>query len=301
MSLKHLTSAEMVSLSSPWTQPDHADRAALGRIATVAALLPALDQACAELIASLDGNDDLGALLDTINAAIRSADNRHNAYVRAIDAILSAHIHVLSLDPAKADTAQALRALHGRLFPVGLRIIQARFFEKAGQGALSATRLTAKDHELLGTIPVAGGSLADWVRDFLAITGELRELLNQRAARSTARPRRSAAGVVRARNRWIRVVKAMIELIEIAGTSDPTILDILTRIRVLQERAASRRRRSTEQDPADTTKDHDAGQDGDHDARQDGGQDQDPSRVTSPPEFRNTPAELPGSPPSWKM
>jgi hypothetical protein len=240
MAYRNLTIAEMVSTTTPWVTPGHPERDVLRRLSLTAPLLPEVDAAHGDVVYTHTATVELSKLLAGLTAEATIVDGDHDGWARAIDSVFAGLIHANLTSTGDASLVANLRALRDKLFPLGMRIVTASYREEAGQGELTAARLTAEDRALLAGIRVAEGSLLDWVNTWIKKALRLGEIEDLRAIKSSKEPQPSPADAVRARHHWIRVVKAVMLMLELAGREDAEVQDIIDRVREI-ERQADRR------------------------------------------------------------
>ncbi len=233
MSLRKLTTAEMVSLTASWVESGHADRRALESVPALAGFLPEIERAQSAVLATQ--SDAVDARLVAIREAQKELDRRHDALARAIWHAVNAQIHHAEVSaPAEVAVWQNLR---DTLFPDRLRVVQYSYRQEAGHARLLASRLTAADRSRLERIPLGSDSLLGVIQRWVDVAAELGEFENQRTDR---RGNQTRASIARARGVWTQVVRTLRMMIETVGVEDPVILDMMARIDAAM-RVASRR------------------------------------------------------------
>lgn len=243
-----MSTAVMVSLTSSWVDPAHADRQALARIPALAGFLPHVEEAHRGLLETqVDGKAEW---LANLSSAQRTLDARHDGLARGIWLILDGCVHLART----AAQAERMRALQKLLFPDGLMVVRYSYREEAGYAALLASRLTAADEAALAAIPTPEGSLLELVREWMAAAGQIGALEDQRGGAPAP-----AGTSMRARGKWIRVIGTLRTLIDTIGTEDPAVLELVHRLDTVSQQAT---RRSAGGDAAPAG-DDDAGAPGD--------------------------------------
>jgi hypothetical protein len=163
------------------------------------------------------------------------ADARHDRYVGGIDRVLDG---VALLDPAHAAEYGRLRA---RLFPNGPRT-QGSYAEEAATPRQVGAALDDADRALMRAIPLPGGrTLEHAFDDWMQACRDLESLERRRLdLRLTVAPK--GTRLVEARNRWIRLVHALDELVAINGGSHR----LLGAVRTYEEKADRRASAATD-------------------------------------------------------
>lgn len=234
MALKRLYTGEMVSLSGPWTQPDHPDRALLTSIPATAALLPQLDQAHANLLSKQVRPEGLPRL-SVIGKAQKRIDERHDDVIRGLYNLLQA-LAFLTSDP---DVEMRLHHLLVVLLPEGLDAVIKTYRDEAGQAALLESRLSPDEVSLLKRIKTLEGSAWDSVREWMSLAAQLGALEDERSGIKEA-PGPAPADVVVARNAWIRTINAMRTVLDLISPDEPGVERILDRIFEAERKAEHR-------------------------------------------------------------
>ncbi|MEP7119650.1 MAG: hypothetical protein ABJE95_02025 [Byssovorax sp.] len=224
----------MVSLSAPWAQADHADRALFASIPVTAALLPQIDEAHRTLL-SVQPKKALTDRAAEIAEAQRILDVRHDNIIRGCVGFLGGLI-ALTRDPA---LAKRLAHLQEVLAPEGLTATQKTYREESGQAALLASRLTPADNALLQGLHTAEGTLWEVIQEWIAIGAKLGKLEDERAALAQV-PGPAPAEVVAARNQWIRTVNGVRTMLALVQARQPGVHDILNRLAEAERKADNR-------------------------------------------------------------
>ena len=233
MPYRDLRISEMVSLTSTWVDPEHADNAALRANPVTAALLPHLGDTHAELVAfQRDSETDR---LGEISRQQRDIDARADALWRAIRASLDTHLY-LATDP---DSLARLQRLDELLFSDGMAIINYSYREASGYGELLAARLDNDARAALTEIPTAHGSLLDVVSEWLTLAQQIGELEHERDRTPDRR-----VTVARLRSRWIRAVITLRQVIDTIELDNQVLADAMTRIDRAVRTAEIRRTRN---------------------------------------------------------
>lgn len=227
MALKNLSPAAMVSVSSAWVDPAR-DRPAIQSLPLVAPVLPALDQVHGDLLSKQHLRVSLESEIASIIGAEAGADGTHDRCKRGVHTYLSAMAE-LARDPLRV---AAYLDLRDRLMPLGLMETRRPYLEEVGDAEALPARLDASTRTFLESIVTPEGPLQSYVNEWIGAAGELGRLERRRAeieAQRAAGQSVSAAKAHAAKLTWIRVVRAMLNLIEIDPAATPEIKDrILT-------------------------------------------------------------------------
>jgi hypothetical protein len=125
-----------------------------------------------------------------------------------------------------------------------MSITQSTYLEEAGETDLVKQRLRHEDRKLLETVPTMEGTLSAVMDEWIKTGNELGTLERDRARKVDgieAGQTVSRADVVQARNRWIRVVRAILTGLELADeVDDKTRALILQPLRLAVAKAAQK-------------------------------------------------------------
>lgn len=213
-SYKDLSSATMVHITGAWVDVARA-RPHLEKMKRVAPLLEDVESGHEGLVQAHRKEDATGDAIAAIQAQQLGFDHTHDRKARGSFGILGAFVE-LADTPEQAATYQ--RALD-TLFSDGMRIVTATYAEEAGHTRLVRDRLTADIKATLKAIPSPDGNLLKTVLAWLD-AGDALGALEERRAKleaSVARTREASRGgnLLRARNRWVNVVRAVTDMIEL--------------------------------------------------------------------------------------
>jgi hypothetical protein len=234
MALKRLSTGEMISLTSPWTQKNHPDRKVLLGVDEIAPLLPKIDDAHQALLSTqVDATPP--PRLAALQEEQKRLDVRHDDILRGCFTLPQA-LAYLAKDP---NEAKALLALQKTLLPDGLKATQKSYRDEAGQAAMLEKRLTAEDVSLLKSLEIPGGTLWDAVNEWRQLGAQLGKLEDERV-KLEGGTGTMPADVLTARNRWIRAVNAVRTVLDLLDDGNEKLAAIVARIDEA-ERKADRR------------------------------------------------------------
>jgi hypothetical protein len=197
----------------------------LERLPVVSALLPAIEAAHQGLLRSrpappTGSGDELAAILEK-QARL---DALHDRKMRGAIALLDALADIAD----DAQDAERYRALRDHLCPDGIEGTAKSYAEEAGAARLLPGRLDESDGKLLQKIAIPGGKLADVVEAWT----DAAEVLGALEAKKEGLSRQPEAGqgradVVRAKQQWIRVARALETNILLSGAAEEAMNAIL--------------------------------------------------------------------------
>jgi hypothetical protein len=236
MAYKDLSTPTMVTLTGAWLDAEQL-RPAVEALPQAGALLPSLERAHDGLLGTQRTGEKAVGALRILQEKEIALDDRHDRKAKGAFGVLGAFAE-LADDPA--DKAAYL-ALRGRLFPHGVKVIQWSYVDEAGEAELVEQRLTKEDRALLKALPVPGGTLLDEHRARVKAALELGALEKERAAltaEAAADPAVSSGDVVRARNAWIRAVRAFVAVLGLEEIDDAARERILLPLTKAEAKAA---------------------------------------------------------------
>ena len=246
MATKDLTTEEMVGLSGSWIS-DKTTNKLLSVHRRTAGLAEDLESAHADLVraqgTSVAKNADLAKLLD--DEAV--VDGRHDRKARGVNLALSALAELAD----GAELRAAIVDARSLLFPEGMAFINQNYAAEAGVAEVTRHRLAEhKDVQtLLTTLPsLENRTLADEVAGWLDAGDQLRQLEVQRRQitnQGDSPQSVDRTAVTRARNRWIRVLSALTNQIDLDDEPDEQLKKaILNPLNEALDRAENRAKKS---------------------------------------------------------
>lgn len=222
MALKNLSSAAMISLTTPWVTEGNPERVILLRFPETNGLLGRIE---GDQQALLDVQVRPNGRLAEVSDEQGKLDVAHDDLVRGVTGLLT-NLALLTTD---AKEARALLELRDTVFPQGIALVTRSYRDEAGEGRLLRARLTPALKKALKAIPVSQGTLADTVARYLDVTDALGKLEDEKAALVGRTEGPTPAALHGARNRWIRTVNAMIALLDIIAISEEEKTTVLVR------------------------------------------------------------------------
>ncbi len=224
MALKHLRTEEMLQVSGTWIAPLSPARAAILAVPDLAAKHPRIEDAHSTLAAA--AQPAKFPRLDEISAESVKFDLRHDSIIRGVFGHLTATAELIG-----GDAGTDLIELRDTLVPDGLPSMQKTYRAEAGQAKQLADRLSPSvkartDAILIGQGP-AQKTLTSYLQEWITLGKKLGDLEDEKG-RLLAEQADASSGtaLVKARNRWIRVVNAMVadgELAELPGATDALV------------------------------------------------------------------------------
>ncbi|MDC0680704.1 hypothetical protein [Sorangium atrum] len=247
MALKDLSPRQMVQITGAWLDPER-ERPRLVSLKRCAPLIDDIEEAHEGVLKShrrqKKANDELSA----IQQRQVVVDQIHDRKARGAHAVLTGFAD-LADDPEDAAICLEIR---DQLFADGLKFIGASYSDEAGEVKLARDRLTPESKAALRALPTPGGNLLKAVQSWFAAGDELGKLDAQRIHLS-AEDRPGAAdprgGQLRARNRWIKVVRSVLQMLELEGADEETARRLLAPLQ--REAAKAERRRSGGKEESD--------------------------------------------------
>jgi hypothetical protein len=234
MALRTFTTGEMVSVTYPWVTAGHPERVLLEAVPGAAGLIP--------LTVSVHG-DLLGSQIDTeaeflavLGDTLRMFNLQHDDLARVIWYILLAYHYRHRGTPEAA----SIEDVQAALYPEGLTIVSASYLETAGQAELRRSMLTDARRAVLSGIPMQGGTLLDSVIQWNQMGVDMGNMQNQRVTPATPAGERVSLRALR--DRWVRVVRAMLDVLALEADRRPEARRILERVANIE--AAVKRRRA---------------------------------------------------------
>ena len=240
MAFKNLQTEEMLQVSASWTDPPSPARAAILSIPDLSAKLARIDEIHSILGAAAQPSKN--PRLDEISAEEAKIDVRHDAIIRGAFGFLTSTAELLG-----GETGADLIQLRDILVPDGLPSLQKSYRAQAGQAQQLADRLTPAikmrtSAILIGHVP-AQKSLTEYLEEWIALGKQLGEREDEKG-RLLAEQSELATGssLVKARNRWIRVVNAFVADGELAELAPATEALVFGPLRDAEKKADARAR-----------------------------------------------------------
>jgi len=241
MSYRDLSTQTMVAILGAWLDPAR-ERSTIEALPKAAFLLPSLEEANTELIGTqATPNDGHLAELSALQKEEASIDEIHDRKARGTYGALTAFADLVD-DP---DKAARLIALRDKIFQQGLSVVRWSYVDEAGEVDLVEARLTAQDRTFLKQLPYPGGKLLEAHEARIAAARKLGDL--ERKKQDLIRANESKAGkvalsdVAKARNGWIRTVRAFVGILDLEKNLAPDVRQkILGPLEDAERKAAKR-------------------------------------------------------------
>ncbi len=229
----------MIELSGAWLGTN---RALLEAMPHVAPLLPDLQQAHDALVAAVTAAADDGGVGE-LTDQITECDTLYRRLARGILGLLTA-VSDLADDAADKQRFGALKTV---MFPRGASIVTKSYLDEAGQAALVEASLTDDQKKQLKAIPTPHGSLFAISRAWFKAARELGELTQKRAG-ITDQPK-AATGTLLQRNAWVRIVKAIVSMIELDAPPADVLATIEGPLHLALANATPKKKANPEPEP----------------------------------------------------
>lgn len=227
MSRRNMTLAAMSAVSADLLT-NAWKRALLERDPLTAAMIPRLEASYREILVLTADEGEVKAQIQAIGRDLAGRDGFNNRSGRAIYRALDTAEDLA----ASPDEAAAYGEVRDLLFPKGLSVNTLSYLEKAGNAIRVEGRTTAEVRAVLRTIRFGDQDLEQVFDAWLANARRMGELVARRAELSgqSDATRVSASDMRHARLRWMRLIRALIqnlELTEITATERRRLLAIL--------------------------------------------------------------------------
>lgn len=242
--LKHLTLDEMVALLSPWLAKGRR-HALFTSIPEVAPLHPQVVQAHAAVLAVRPADTTVSPAMRAVLLKGEQIDNQHDYLARLTTLTLQAErARCLSTDPPETARADRCAATDAKLLPGGLSIINASFLAESGNASRLAQLLEEEPElgQFLKTVATPDkkplmATVEAWIATgpkLAAVEHEREELEAKKAAPA------DKATVQEARNRWFRIMTAVLNNLDISGAPAEDIEALRGPVLRASERAGKR-------------------------------------------------------------
>ncbi|WP_437486484.1 hypothetical protein WME75_03715 [Sorangium sp. So ce1014] len=249
MALKDLSPRQMVQITAAWLDPER-ERPRLVSLKRCAPLIDDIEAAHDGILKSHRRQKKANDELTGIQQKQVTFDQIHDRKARGAHAVLTGFAD-LADDPEDAAIYLDLR---DQLFADGLKFISASYSDEAGEVKLARDRLTPESKAALKALPTPGGHLLKAVQAWFAAGDELGKLDAQRIhleAQDQPGATESRGGQLRARNRWIKVVRTVLQMLELEEADTETTRRLLAPLQREAGKAERRRSGGKETDAAD--------------------------------------------------
>ena len=240
MSLKHLTTQTMIALSKAWLDPEGEMPLLEGQPMT-AALLPTLQEAHDGLIKTQPAASRTVSKEEALKEEQVEKDGLHDRKARGLYLVLEGFGALVDAPELR----DKLLGLQGKLFKTGLKVVNFSYLDEAGEVELVEERLNDDDRDLLASLPYPEGTLQQAHDARITAARDLGKLEHKIADLSANMRRSSAitgADVIRARNVWIRAVRAFLAIIDLVALEEQDRNRLLTPLNESMENASRRQK-----------------------------------------------------------
>lgn len=224
----------MLGVTYPWITAGHPERVVLEALPGAAGLIPFAESVHGDLLGLQSGGE--AAFLAVLSETLGVYNLQHDDLARAIWHVIMAYRYRTRSMPEAA----GIQDLEVALFPAGLQIVSASYLESAGQAEIRRSLLTEARRAVLAGIPMQGGTLLDLVTQWNQVGVDMGNMQNQRATPPATPAERANARAVR--DRWVRVVRAVLDVLALEANQRPEARRIIERVDNI--RAAVKRRRA---------------------------------------------------------
>lgn len=235
MALKDLTTGTMVSITAAWLDPQR-ERPLLEGLPRAKALMADVEAAHEALHVYQKNKTAEEVRLAELGAQAAAKDAEHDRKARGLYNVLDGFADLVD-DPVLAALARAVR---DQVFTAGLTGVNASYSEEAGQASLVDKRLTTDSKQFLAGTTLGDRSLAAWLSSWQGVARELGAIEAQRVKTAGDQAEKPGSAVVRARNQWIRVAYAMMNMIELEKVDDATRRRLLEHLEAAEAKAGRR-------------------------------------------------------------
>jgi hypothetical protein len=230
----------MVQITGAWLDPER-ERPRLASLKRCAPLIDDIEEAHEGVLKSHRRQKKADDQISEIQQKLVATDQIHDRKARGAHAVLTGFADLAD----DAEDAAIYLEIRDQLFADGLRFIGASYSDEAGEVKLARDRLTPESKAALRALPTPGGNLLKAVQAWFAAGDELGKLDAQRIhLHAQERPDGAdpRGGQLRARNRWIKVVRSVLQMLELEGADEETARRLLAPLQ--REAAKAERRRS---------------------------------------------------------
>jgi hypothetical protein len=214
MALRDLSSQQMLNITGAWLDSER-ERSRFQALSRVAPLLPDVEEAHEGVQRAHRRDGSISNELIDIQDQQSEVDQVHDRKARGVYGVLTGFAELVD-DPKDAALYLDVR---DQLFPRGLKFITGSYADEAGEVNFARERLTSESKAVLRALPTPAGNLMKAVNVWFAANEEL-GILEAGRAKLEAQVAEQKAGSVqvgqlRARNRWIRVVRAVLQMVDL--------------------------------------------------------------------------------------
>jgi hypothetical protein len=250
MALKNLSSEVMVTITGRLLAPER-DRPVIETLPLVSPLIPAIELVHNGLLSRQHLIAAIERELARVLAGLATFDKLHDRKKRAVYNCLTALAEITD-DAARA---AAYLDLRDRLMPLGLMEVRRSYLDQVGDAQLLPSRLDDASRALLASITTPEGPLQSHVDQWVSAAIEIGRLDERRAQLEAERSTGQDASPGEAyamKLAWIRVMRSVLNMLEIDPQATPEIKErLLAPLRRAEAQAERRRRGEDGEDDAE--------------------------------------------------
>jgi len=238
MAFKDFSSPTMIVITGNWIDPTR-DRPRIEALPRASGFLPILESAHTQVLTIQSTGKGASVELLALQKEQSLLDGTHDRKLRGSYYLLTALADLVD-DPKLAEEFLALR---DTLFPYGLKVVQWSYVDEAGEAELVEQRLTTQDRAALKQVTYPGENLLDAHQKRVETARKLGELekkkLSLMDAQASGNGRPMPADVLKARNGWIKTVRAFLAVLDLEeGLSEADREELLRPLREAEKKAA---------------------------------------------------------------
>ncbi len=228
ITLKHLSNQSMAGISGEWTDAGK-QRPVLEGIVELSGIMGPLDEVHNGVLEMQFTGEAQGALekeLKELSVQAGELDVMFDNWARGIFGGLESNALLAEAQEEKA-MCEKLKSV---IFPRQTGIVKMTYWEESGEAKLLEGRLDADLRKDLRSIPCLGGNLEQAVDKFIVAGNDLGNVESKRvrlAEQDGDKATVTRSDTLKARHKWIRVVSAFLNVLEIAEIDEKTTTNIL--------------------------------------------------------------------------
>ncbi len=228
ITLKHLSNQSMAGISGEWTDAGR-QRPVLEGIVELSGMMGPLDEVhngVLEMQFTGEAQGELEKELKGLSVEAKNLDVAFDNSARGVFGCLESNA-LLAETPEEKAMCEKLKSV---IFPKQTGIVTMTYWEESGEAKLLEGRLNVDLRKDLHSIPCLGGNLEQAVDKFIVAGNDLGNVESKRvrlAEQDSDKETVTRSDSLKARNKWIRVVSAFLNVLEIAEIDEKTTTNIL--------------------------------------------------------------------------